>query len=135
MVEVVVLVLLVMLVKVAMEILEILAPMDKQDKQLLLEVIIFLVALVVKKEMEILEIQAILEAQVTVVLEAAVAVEVPVVGHSTIVRVKTTISILVWQEAAEAAVAIEVKKAIQAAAVAPRVAEAAVDKPALVMMV
>ena len=86
------LVLLVIPVKVVVEILETQVLMVNQDKQLLLEVIIFLVALVVKKEMEILETQAILEPPGLAVEEAAVALEVPVVRHPTIVRVKTTIS-------------------------------------------
>ena len=85
-------VLLVMPIKVVVEILEAQVIMVKQDKQLLLEVITFLVALVDKKDKEILETQAILEPPGLAVEEAAVVLEVPVVRHPTIVRVKTTIS-------------------------------------------
>ena len=87
-----------------------------------MEVISFLVALVDKKDKEILGLLVILEPQVPAVEAAMEAKAVPAVRHVTTVKVKMTISMKVWPEAAVAAVVLVLE-------VVKLVVQAAVDNP------
>ena len=87
-----------------------------------MEVISFLVDKVDKKDKEILGLLVILEPQVVAVEAAMEAKAVPAVRHVTTVKVKMTISLKVWAEAA-------VATAVLVLEMVKLVVQAAVDNP------